>query len=120
MFLGVNVKGFLNSFNANNRARILAMKYIFKRFAVNSQHHQYDSYSNRIYFNNIPFPVSWHKDLFNTEVNLMAEEAEELAEFKVSNAMQQAFNHKPDHSSFWLSVHDSYPVLSKKPSVIFV
>ena len=57
---------------------------------------------------------------FNTEVDLMAEEAEELAEFKISNAMQQAFNHKPDHSSFCLSVHDFYPVLSKKASVMFV
>ena len=74
----------------------------------------------RFYFNNIPLPVSWHKDPFNTEVDLIAEEAEELAEFKVSNAMQQAFNNKSDHSSFWLSLHDSYPVLSKKASVMFV
>ena len=57
---------------------------------------------------------------FNTKVNPMAEEAEELAEFKVSNAMKQAFSKKSDLSSFWLSLHDSYPILSKKASVMFV
>ena len=47
----------------------------------------------RSYFNNAPLPVAWHKDLFNTEVNPMAE-AEGLAEFKVSNAIRQAFDNK--------------------------
>jgi len=50
----------------------------------------------------------------------MAEEAEEVTEFKVSNAMKQAFSNKSDLSSFWLSLHDSYPILSKKASVMFV
>ena len=74
----------------------------------------------RFYFNNTPLPVFWHKDSFNIEVDPMAKEAEELAEFKVSNAMQQAFNNKSDLSGFWLSLHNSYPVLSKKSSVMFV
>ena len=73
----------------------------------------------RLYFNNIPLPVLWHKDLLDTEVNPMVEEIEELAEFKVSNAMPQAFNKKSDLSSFWLSLYDSYPVLCKKASVMF-
>ena len=72
------------------------------------------------YFSDTPLSVSWHKDPFNTKVNPMAEEAEELAEFKVSNAMKQAFSKKSDLSSFWLSLHDSYPILSKKASVMFV
>ena len=73
----------------------------------------------RSYFNNASLPALWHKDPFNTEVNPMAEEAEELAEFKVLNAMKQAFN-KSDLPSFWLSLHDSYPVLRKTASVMFV
>ena len=47
-------------------------------------------------------------------------ESGELAEFKVSNAMKQAFSNKSDLSSFCLSLHDSYPMLSKKASVMFV
>ena len=73
----------------------------------------------RSYFSDAPLSVSWHKDPFNTKVNPIAEEAEELAEFKVSNAMKQAFSNKSDLSSFWLSLHDSYPILSKKASVMF-
>ena len=74
----------------------------------------------RSYFSDAPLSVSWHKDPFNTKVNPIAEEAEELAEFKVSNAMKQAFSNKSDLSSFWLSLHDSYPILSKKTSVMFI
>ena len=65
-------------------------------------------------------PVSLHKVPFNTKVNPIAEEAKKLAEFKVSNAMKQALSNKSDFSSFWLSFHDSYPVFSKKASVMFV
>ena len=43
-----------------------------------------------------------------------------LAEFKVSNAQKLAFNNKTDDSGFWLSLHDSCPLLSKKASVILV
>ena len=74
----------------------------------------------RSYFNNAPLPVSWHKDPFNTEVDPMAEKAEEVTEFKVLNAMKQVFNNKSDLSSFWLLLSDSYSVLSKKASVMFV
>ena len=74
----------------------------------------------RSYFSDTPLSVSWHKDSFNTKVNPMAEEAEELAEIKVSNAMKQAFSYKFDLSGFWLSLHDSYPILRKKASVMFV
>ena len=74
----------------------------------------------RSYFNNPPLPVSWHKLPFKTEVNRMAEKAEELAKFKVSNAIKQALNKKYDFSSFWLFLHDSYPVLSKKVLIMFV
>ena len=42
----------------------------------------------------------------------------ELAEFKASNAMKLAFNNETDDSSFWLSLHDLYLLLSKKASVI--
>ena len=72
------------------------------------------------YFNDNALHVSWYKGLFNTEIEPNAEEAEELAEFNVSNAMKLAFNSKTDDSSFWLSLHDSYPLLSKKASVILV
>ena len=54
-----------------------------------------------------------------TEIDSNAE-AEELAEFKVSNAMKLAFNKNTDDPSFWLSLHGSYPLLSKKASVILV
>ena len=50
----------------------------------------------------------------------MQEEAEELAELKVSNAMKQAFKNREDVSSFWLSLHDSFPILSKKASVMLM
>ena len=55
----------------------------------------------RSYFNHNKLHVSWHKDLFNTEIDHNAEEAEELVEFKVLNAMKLAFNIKTDDSSFW-------------------
>ena len=60
------------------------------------------------------------RDPFTTEIEPNAEKAEELAELKVSNAMKPAFNNKTDDSSFWLSLYDSYPLLSKKASVMFV
>ena len=72
------------------------------------------------YFNNNTLHVSWHRDSFNTEVDTNAKETEELAEFKVLNVMKLAFNNKTDDSSFWLSRHDSFPLFSKKASVIFV
>ena len=37
------------------------------------------------YFKGKTFHVSWLRDPFNTEINPIAKEAEELAEFKVSN-----------------------------------
>ena len=72
------------------------------------------------YFNNDTLHVSLLRDPFNTEISPNAEEAEELAEFKVSNAMKLAFNNKTDDSCFWLSFYDTYPLLSKKASVILV
>ena len=74
----------------------------------------------RSYFNKNTLHVSWLRDPLNTKISPNAEEAEELAEFKVSNAMKLAFNNKTDDSSFWLSLYDTYPLLSKKASVIFV
>ena len=60
----------------------------------------------RSYFNNDTLYVSHYKDPFNTEIDPNAKEAEQLAEFKVSNAMKLAFNNKTDDSRFWLSLHD--------------
>ena len=74
----------------------------------------------RSYFSDDILHVSWYRDQFNTEIDPNAKEAEELAEFKVLNAMKLAFNNKTDDSSFWLSLHDSCPLLSKKASVILV
>ena len=68
----------------------------------------------RSYFNDDTLHVSWYRDPFNTEIDPNAEEAKELAEFKVSNAMKLAFNNNTDDSSFWLSIHDSYPLLSRR------
>ena len=64
--------------------------------------------------------VFWCKDPFNTEIDPNAEEAEELAEFKVVNVMKLAFNNNTDDSSFWLSLHDSYPLLCKKAFIILI
>ena len=74
----------------------------------------------RSYFNDDTLHVSWYKDQFNTEIDPNAKEAEELAEFEVSNAMKLAFNNKTDDSSFSLSLHNSYALLSKKASAILV
>ena len=60
------------------------------------------------------------RDPFNTEINPNAKEAEELAEFKVSNAMKLTLNSKTDNSSCRLSFHDLYPVLIKKALVVLV
>ena len=52
------------------------------------------------YFNDDTLHVLWYRDPFSTEIDTNAEEAEELAEFKVLNAMKLAFNNKTDDSSF--------------------
>ena len=72
------------------------------------------------YFNDNMLHVSWYRDQFNPEVDPNAEEAEKLVEFKVSNAIKLAFHNKTDDSSFWFSIHDSYPLLNKKASVTLV
>ena len=74
----------------------------------------------RSYFNNDTLHVLWLRDLFNTEISPNAEEAEELAEFKVLHVMKLAFYNKTDNSRFWLSFYDTYSLLSKKASVILV
>ena len=72
------------------------------------------------YFNDDTLPVPWYKDTFNSEIDLNAKKSEELAQFKVSNVMKLAFDNKTDDSKFWLSLNDSYPLLSKEVSVILV
>ena len=74
----------------------------------------------RSYFNDDTLHVSWYRDSLNTEIDPNAEEAKQLAEFKVSNVMKLAFKDKIDGSSFWLFLYDSYLLLSKKVSVILV
>ena len=74
----------------------------------------------RSYFNDDTLHVLRYRDPFNTEIDPYAKEADELTEFKVLNAMKLAFNNKTDDSSFWLSLHNSYPLLSKKAFVILV
>ena len=54
-------------------------------------------------FNDDTLYVSWYIYPFNTENDPNAEEAEKLAEFKVSNAMKLVFDNKTDDSRFWLS-----------------
>ena len=44
----------------------------------------------RSYFNDETLHVSWRTDPFNTEIDPIAEETEELAKFKVSNAIKLA------------------------------
>ena len=46
----------------------------------------------RSFFNDNALHVSWYRDPFYTKIDPNAEEAEELAEFKVSNAMKLTFN----------------------------
>ena len=60
----------------------------------------------RSYFNDDTLHASWLKDPFNTEMDPNAEEAEQLAQFKVSNAIKMAINNKTKNSWFWLSLHD--------------
>ena len=48
----------------------------------------------RSYFDDDTLHVSWHRDPFNPEIDSNAEEAEQSAEFKVSNAMKLAFDNK--------------------------
>ena len=56
----------------------------------------------RSYFNDDTLRVSLYRGPFSTEIDPNAEEAEELAEFNVSNAVKLAFNNKTDDSRFWL------------------
>ena len=71
-------------------------------------------------FNDETLHVSWYSNPFNTKIDPNAEEAKEIAEFKISNATKLAFNNKTDNSSFWLSLHDLYPLLSQKAFIILV
>ena len=48
---------------------------------------------------------SWYRDPFNAEIDPNAEVAEELAEFKVSNAMKLTFNNKTDDFICWFSLY---------------
>ena len=84
------------------------------------EHLEIVSAEYRSHFNDDTLHVPWYGDPFNTEIDPNAEEEEELAEFKASNAMKLAFSNKTDDSSFWLSLRDSYPQLSKKAFVILV
>ena len=84
------------------------------------EHLQIVSAEFQSYFNDNTLYVLWYRDPLNTEIDPNAEEAEKLAEFKVLNAMKLAFNNKTDDFSFWLSLHDSYSLLSKKASVYLV
>uniref|UniRef100_UPI00358F567B protein FAM200C-like n=1 Tax=Myxine glutinosa TaxID=7769 RepID=UPI00358F567B len=72
------------------------------------------------YFDDAPLDVPWHKDPFNAKIEPTEDEAEELAELKVSKAMKLVFSNKEDLSTFWLSVQDAYPLLSKKASVMLI
>ncbi|QQP39543.1 Uncharacterized protein FKW44_020461, partial [Caligus rogercresseyi] len=72
------------------------------------------------YFDDAPLDVPWHRDPFNTEIEPTEDEAEELAELKVSKAMKLAFSNREDLSSFWLSVQGAYPLFSKKASELHV
>ena len=74
----------------------------------------------RSYLIDYTLHVLWCKDPFSTETYHNAEEVEDLEKFKISNAMKLAFITKTEDSSFWLSVHDLHPLLSKKASVILV
>uniref|UniRef100_UPI00358E9691 protein FAM200C-like n=1 Tax=Myxine glutinosa TaxID=7769 RepID=UPI00358E9691 len=72
------------------------------------------------YFDDAPLDVPWHKDPFNAKIEPTEDEAEELAELKVSKAMKLVYSNKEDLSTFWLSVQDAYPLLSKKASVMLI
>uniref|UniRef100_UPI00358EF2FA protein FAM200C-like n=1 Tax=Myxine glutinosa TaxID=7769 RepID=UPI00358EF2FA len=72
------------------------------------------------YCDDAPLDVPWHKDPFNAKIEPTEDEAEELAELKVSKAMKLVFSNKEDLSTFWLSVQDAYPLLSKKASVMLI
>ena len=86
----------------------------------NTEHLEIVSVKFRSYFNEDTLHISWYRDPSNREVDPNDEKAKELAEIEVSNAMKLAFNNKTDKSSFWFSLHDSYSLLSKKTSIIFV
>ena len=72
------------------------------------------------YFKDPPQYVAWHKDPFNVVVEPTVVEAEELAMLKVSNEAKVAFRSKKDITSFWLSIQDEYPLLSKMASEMYV
>ena len=70
------------------------------------QHLEIVSAEFRSYFNDNTLQVSWYRDLFNTGIDLNAEEAEQLAEFKVSNAMKLVFNDKtPSYIYIFFKIH---------------
>ena len=54
----------------------------------------------RSYFNDDTLHVSWYRDPYSTEIDPNAEEAEDFAEFKVSNSMKLAFNNKTTTPAF--------------------
>lgn len=66
------------------------------------------------YFDNALLDVTWYRDPFNAEIDLTENEAEKLAEIKISNTMKLTFNKRKNISSFRLYVQDAYLLLSKK------
>ena len=73
------------------------------------------------YFNDPPQYVAWHKDpFFNVDVESTVDEAEELSMLKVSNEVKVAFRSKKNIPSFWLSIQDEYPLLSKMVLEMYV
>ena len=84
------------------------------------EHLEIVTFEFRSYLNDYTLHVLWYKDPFNTETYHNAGKVDELTEFKILNAIKLAFINKTEDSSSWLSVHDLYPLLSKKASVILV
>ena len=82
-----------------------------------TEHLEIVSAEFRSYFNDDTLHVSLYREPLNTEIDHNAAKAEEW-QSSVSNAMKLSFNNKTDDSSFWLSLHDIYPPLRKKASVI--
>lgn len=85
-----------------------------------SEHLRIVSAEFESYFPEKRVHIPWYKDPFNTEIDPIEEEAEELAELQVSNALKLVFENREDFASFWMSLYDSYPLLSKKASVLLV
>ena len=55
----------------------------------------------RSHFNDNTLHVSSYRDPSNTETDPNVEEAEKLAELKISNAMMLTFNNKTNYSNFF-------------------